>query len=105
MTKASHNDNDTDKFLLHDAIGECDNILHKELDLVLLPPENVDGDTDKEVGSGTELTDINLDQIQEVSRIVEFSTTRKATRGRKKKAKDQKLPKNYKEKVKNKIKK
>ena len=29
MTKAIHNDNDTDKFPLHDAIDECDNILHR----------------------------------------------------------------------------
>ena len=38
-------------------------IFYTELDLVLLPPDNVDGDTDKEVGNGTELTDINFDQI------------------------------------------
>ena len=40
MTKVICNDND----ILHIAIDECDNISDKELDLVLLPPDNVDGD-------------------------------------------------------------
>ena len=38
------------------------------------------GDTDNEDGNGTELKIIKLDQIQEVSRTVEVSTTRKIIR-------------------------
>ena len=37
-------------------------------------------DTDNEDGNGTELKIIKLDQIQEVSRTVEVSTTRKIIR-------------------------
>ena len=93
MTKAIHNNHNTDKFLLHDAIDEWDNILDEELGLVILPPDNVDGNTNNDVGSDTELKDINLDQFQEVYGTVEVSTRRKTTRVKKKEAKDQKLSK------------
>ena len=62
-------------------------IFYTELDLVLLPPDNVDGDTDKEVGNGTELTDINFDQIQEVSRMWNFPQQEKQQEVRKRKQK------------------
>lgn len=51
------------------------------------------------------LKDISLDQIQKVSETVEVSTTRRTRRVRKKKATIKKLPKNYNQKVKSKIKK
>ena len=55
MIKAICNDNNTDEFfLLHDAIDEYYNILDKKPDLVLLPPDNIDGDIENEVGNGTE---------------------------------------------------
>ena len=41
-----------DEFLLlSDAFQECDGISDDEIDVVLLPPENVDGDTDNECGN------------------------------------------------------
>ena len=55
MNKAICNDNNTDEFfLLYDANDGCYNILDKKPDLVLLPPDNIDGYTENEVGDGTE---------------------------------------------------
>ena len=76
MTKVICNDND----ILHIAIDECDNISDKELDLVLLPPDNVDGDTNNEEGNDRKLRDITLYQIQEVPGTTELSITRKKLR-------------------------
>ena len=36
----------------------------EEVDLVLLPPDNVDGDTDNEIGNETELNDIPLERLE-----------------------------------------
>ena len=76
MTKVICNDND----ILHIAIDECDNISDKELDLVLLPPDNVDGDTNNEEENDRKLKDITLYQIQEVPGTTEVSITRKKLR-------------------------
>ena len=71
----------------------------EEVELVLLPPDNVDGDTDNEVGNDAELTETCLDSIQEVSGTVEICTSRKTTRTVKKKLKHTKLEKNVRTKV------
>ena len=44
----------------------------KEVEIVLLLPDNVDGDTDHEVVNDAELTDTCLQSIQEVSGPVEL---------------------------------
>ena len=50
-----------DKFLLlSNAFQECGGISDDEINVVFLPPENVDGDTGNECGNDTELTDILL---------------------------------------------
>ena len=64
-----------DEFLLSDAFQECDGISDDEIDAVLLPPENVDKDTDNECGNDTELTDISLELAKEVSGTIEINTT------------------------------
>ena len=64
-----------DEFLLSDAFLECDGISDDEIDAVLLPPENVDKDTDNECGNDTELTDISLELAKDVSGTIEINTT------------------------------
>ena len=51
-------------FLLSDALQECDDISDDEIDVVLLPPENVDGDTDNECRNDTELTYIYVGLVK-----------------------------------------
>ena len=63
-----------DEFLLSDAFLECDGISDDEIDAVLLPPENVDKDTDNECGNDTELTDISLELVKEVSGTIDINT-------------------------------
>ena len=98
---------DPDEFvLLQDAIDVCDEYLDKEMELVITPPDNVDGDTDGEVGNDADLGEIHLDNVQEVSGRIEVQTSRKLSRTFSKKKKDQPktLPKHYKVKVKKEIK-
>ena len=72
-----------DEFLLRDAFQECDGISDDEIDAVLLPPENVDKDTDNECGNDTELTDISLELVKEVSGTIDINTSRKVTKTKK----------------------
>ena len=72
-----------DEFLLSDAFLECDGISDDEIDAVLLPPENVDKDTDNEFGNDTELTDISLELVKEVSGTIDINTSRKVTKTKK----------------------
>ena len=72
--------NEDKHVLLSDALEECDEISDDEIDVVLLPPDNVDGDTDNECGNESELTDITLSKIAEVSGTIEINTSRKVTR-------------------------
>ena len=51
-------------FLLSDALQECDDISDDEIDVVLLPPENVDGDTDNECRNDTGLTYIYVGLVK-----------------------------------------
>ena len=51
-------------FLLSDALQECDAISDDEIDVVLLPPENVDGDTDNECRNDTGLTYIYVGLVK-----------------------------------------
>ena len=68
-----------DEFLLlSDAFQECDGISDDEIDVILLPPENVDGDTDNEWGNDT--TDVSLGLVKEVSGTTEINTSRKVTK-------------------------
>ena len=78
-----------DKFLLlSNALEECDGISDDEIDVVVLPPENVDGDTDNECGNDAELTDISLGLVKEVSGTIEINTSCKATKTKRKNTKD-----------------
>ena len=72
-----------DEFLLlSDAFQECDGISDDEIDVILLPRENVDGDTDNEWGNDT--TDISLGLVK-VSGTTEINTSRKVTKKNKEK--------------------
>ena len=78
-----------DKFLLlSNALQECDGISDDEIDVVVLPPENVDGDTDNECGNDAELTDISLGLVKEVSGTIQINTSCKATKTKRKNTKD-----------------
>ena len=92
-----------DKFLLlSDAFQECDGISDDETDVALLPPENVDGDTDNECGNDTELTDISLGLVKEVFGTIEINTSRKVTKTKRKNVKyvkKYKLSAGYRKKV------
>jgi hypothetical protein len=80
---------------LQDALEECENLSDgEEIDVVLLPPENIDGETDDELENEEGIGGGKLSDIIEVSGKIEITTTRDATRTTKKKAKE--LPKNYK---------
>ena len=70
-----------DEFLLlSNALQECDGISDDEIDVVLLPPENVNGDTEND----TELTDISLGLVKEVSGTIEINTSCKVTKTKRK---------------------
>ena len=90
-----------DEFLLlSDAFQECDGISDDEIDVILLPPENVDGDTDNEWGNDT--TDVSLGLVKEVSGTTEINTSRKVTKTKRKNIKDvknRKRPSEYRKKV------
>ena len=74
-----------DEFLLlSNALQECDGISDDEIDVVLLPPENVNGDTDNECGNDTELTDISLGLVKEVPGTIEINTSCKVTKTKRK---------------------
>ena len=89
-----------DEFLLlNDAFEEFEQMSDEEVELVLLPPDNVNGDTDNEVGNDAEVTETCLYSIQEAPETVEICTSRKTTRTVKKKLKHPKLEKNVKTKV------
>ena len=86
-------------FLLNDAFEKFEQMSDEEVELVHLPPDNVDGNTDNEVGNDAELIETCLDSIQEVSGTVEICTSRKTTRPVKKKLKHPKLEKNVRTEV------
>ena len=92
-----------DKFiLLNNAFQECDGISDGEIDVVLWPPENVDGDTDNEYGNDTEPTDISLGLVKQVSSTTEINTSRKVTKRKRtiiKHVKNHKPPSGYRKKV------
>ena len=59
--------------------GEKENVVKvvsdgEEIDMVLIPPENVDGDTDDEMGNEEMIGQSNLKDIQEVSGKIEVMT-------------------------------
>ena len=73
-----------------------------ETDVVLLPPENVNGDTDNECGNDTELTNIFLGLVEEVSGTIEINTLCKVTKTKRNNIKDvknHKPPSGYRKKV------
>ena len=79
--KYVHTQDDPDEFvLLQDAIDECDEYLGEEVELVITPPDNDDGDTDDEVGNDADLGEIHLDNAPEVSGRIEVQTSRKLSR-------------------------
>ena len=75
-------------FILSEAFQECNDISNDEIDVVLLLPENVDGDTDNECGNDTEVTDISLGMIKEVTGTIEINTSCKMTKTKRKNIKD-----------------
>ena len=86
---ADRHEAEDDAFLfLHDAIADgLEEPEIEELDLVLIPPENVDGETDNELGNDEELSCSSLNQVQEVCGRIELQTSRDVTRVRRKKVK------------------
>ena len=75
-----------------------------EIDVLLLPPENVNGDTDNECGNDTELTNIFLGLVEEVSGTIEINTLCKVTKTKRnniKGVKNHKPPSGYRKKVEN----
>lgn len=88
---------------LKDALCHCDDMISDdEVDLVLLPPDNVEGDTDTECGNDADLHGFDLEQIEEVSGTIEISTTRGVTRTKRPNIKDRKAykpPKGFRQQV------
>ena len=91
---------DDDEFLLlNDAVEESEQLSDEELEFVILPPDNVDGETDTEIGNDVELSEtLTLDKVQEVSGTIELCTSKKATTTKKKPKKPFQL-KNRKKKI------
>ena len=69
----------------NDAFEEFELISDKKGELILFALDNVNKDTDNEVGNYAELTEICLNSIWEVCGTVELSTSKKTTRTAKKK--------------------
>ena len=65
--------------LLRDAIADIDQS-DDEFDLVLLPPDNTDGDTDTELGNDSDLTDMTIETVSEVSGRIEIQTLKQTSK-------------------------
>ena len=100
--KKKNIDSDHEFTFLRDALDECETLSDSEdIDIVLLPPDNVEGDTDDEMGNEEIVGNCKVDDVQEVCGRIEIATSRSATRTSKKK--EIKVPKNYKNMTKREI--
>ena len=61
--------------------------------MVLLPPDNTDGDTDTELGNDSDLTDMTIETVSEVSGRIEIQTSKQTSKIKKPKGLKPKNPK------------
>ena len=94
---SSDSDNNLQHQRLQDALDEVEQMSDTEVDIVLLPPENVDdGDTDTEMGNDNETRATLPSELVEVCGHLEVQTSRKATKSAKKSKRNGKQNKNTK---------
>ena len=68
--------------LLEDAMTDADQC-DDEVDVVLLPPPNVDSDTDTELGNKADLTEMTLETVSEVSGTIEVQASKQTLKAKK----------------------